>query len=144
MVKPRTNCHILLRSATGDTAVHEQTVAFLREQGRMKYLRPLYKALAASGARGATLAQVTRTHGPIDRVARGTVLQLQPACLQISLLHHPHHEGGCGHASALCSAHDKAAVLASYRRSMCRATADGLLLRLCRTPSRRQGTTSIP
>jgi leukotriene-A4 hydrolase len=43
----------------GDTAVHEQTVAFLREQGRMKYLRPLYKALAASGAQGATLAQDT-------------------------------------------------------------------------------------
>lgn len=60
--QPAAICH------AGDTAVHEQTVAFLKEQGRMKYLRPLYKALAASGTQGATLAQVIRKHRLVDRL----------------------------------------------------------------------------
>jgi Leukotriene A4 hydrolase, C-terminal len=59
--------------------VHEQTVAFLREQGRMKYLRPLYKALAASGALGATLAQVMGCLGSVTAVtlSHGAAPQLQ-------------------------------------------------------------------
>lgn len=44
---------------SGDMTVHEQVAAFLREQGRMKYLRPLYKALAGSGAQGTALARVS-------------------------------------------------------------------------------------
>ncbi len=46
----------------GDTAIFDSAAAFLREQGRMKYLRPLYKALAGSGAQGKALAQVNKTN----------------------------------------------------------------------------------
>lgn len=46
----------------GDTAIFDSAAAFLREQGRMKYLRPLYKALAGSGAQGRALAQVKLFH----------------------------------------------------------------------------------
>lgn len=98
--QPDAICH------AGDTAVHEQTVAFLKEQGRMKYLRPLYKALAASGAQGATLAQVTRKHGLADRIVRCTALQLQSSCLQISCLCHPHHDSAMHeHLHEHCAVH---------------------------------------
>ena len=88
--QPAAICH------AGDTAVHEQTVAFLREQGRMKYLRPLYKALAASGAQGATLAQVMECPGSICRCDTGTrrcAAAAQPSCLQRLRSNQFHREG---------------------------------------------------
>lgn len=38
----------LLMREPGDEAVLDMTAAFLKEQGRMKYLRPLYRALYKS------------------------------------------------------------------------------------------------
>lgn len=38
----------MIGGAPGDDAVLDMTAAFLKEQGRMKYLRPLYRALYKS------------------------------------------------------------------------------------------------
>ena len=37
---------LMIGFSTGDTAVIPGTVEFLKSQGRMKYLRPLYRALS--------------------------------------------------------------------------------------------------
>ena len=62
------NCELRFRYLTaslvaGDEGVHAAAVAMLTTQGRMKYVRPLYRTLAASGARGRALALRTfRAH----------------------------------------------------------------------------------
>eukprot|EP00339_Tiarina_fusa_P021910 CAMPEP_0117006132 /NCGR_PEP_ID=MMETSP0472-20121206/6474_1 /TAXON_ID=693140 ORGANISM="Tiarina fusus, Strain LIS" /NCGR_SAMPLE_ID=MMETSP0472 /ASSEMBLY_ACC=CAM_ASM_000603 /LENGTH=631 /DNA_ID=CAMNT_0004707519 /DNA_START=1 /DNA_END=1896 /DNA_ORIENTATION=- len=45
--------------ASSDQSCFEQTVEFISEQGRMKFVRPLYRALAKCGADGFALASET-------------------------------------------------------------------------------------
>jgi Leukotriene A4 hydrolase, C-terminal len=135
---------IVVQIAVGDTAVHEQTVAFLREQGRMKYLRPLYKALAASGAQGATLAKVSREEPDRKRPAQDAVAAIVAAADAAS--RHTHNVGDfglhgnrllpCSYASAAKNVTAPAVSCQSERKQT-----DVGVCALHRTPLRRQGTT---
>ena len=57
----------LTSMGAGDTAVIPLTVTFLKEQGRMKYLRPLYRALSRRSKKTAlqTFKEARESYHPI-------------------------------------------------------------------------------